>query len=322
MTALRRMPFVTLVVGAISIGSVTVSAQTRTGVPPTNESLGTTGLVRTNTVVKDAPYSADAITTVTQVLGDGTKIERSVTANIYRNSAGITRREQTVLGLASLTRGADVRRTITITDPVARVTIALDEQARTARRTATPLLAIGPTSRVRVFALPQSQELDDLVGRLWESRGTRTPGQQSPDVGDLIGQLMAQPPGAQGNRSANPPANIAQVGQAGLLLLGARQIEGLSVTGRRTTQIIPPGEVGNDRPIVVTDERWESEALKVVIASRHADPRTGTVDYRLTNITLGEPATDLFVIPSGYTIIDGGTQGPNGGGARGGRSGR
>ena len=55
-----------------------------------------------------------------------------------------------------------------------------------------------------------------------------------------------------------------------------------------------------------------------MVASKHADPRTGTVDYRLANVTLGEPAADLFAIPPGYTVING-AQGSNASGTRGGR---
>jgi hypothetical protein len=314
MTATRSAPFVALAASAVIAIAMTAGAQTRSGGPPSDGSSGIAGVVP---VVKNAPYSADAITTMTQVLGDGTKVERSVTAKVYRDSAGRTRREQTVLGLASLTRASDARRTITITDPVARVTITLDERAQTARRTATPFLSIGPVNRVRVFALPPSQQLDDLVDRLMESRRAQAPGQQ-PEVGDLLRELTQRAPGSRGGRGANTPADPAPGGQATVTALGARQIQGLSVTGRRITQTIPVGEIGNDRPIVVTDEIWESDAPKLVVASKHADPRTGTVDYRLANVTLGEPAADLFTIPPGYTVING-AQESNASGRRGGR---
>jgi hypothetical protein len=85
--------------------------------------------------------------------------------------------------------------------------------------------------------------------------------------------------------------------------LASKQIEGVTATGRRTTQTIPAGAIGNDRPIVITEETWQSPDLQVVVSSHHADPRTGTVDYRLTNIDRSEPAADLFMVPAGYTVI-------------------
>ena len=86
--------------------------------------------------------------------------------------------------------------------------------------------------------------------------------------------------------------------------LGTRQIEGVAATGTRRTEVIPTGRIGNDRPIEITDERWESADLKLLIYSRFSDPRTGVVEYRLTNIIRGEPAPDLFVVPPDYTVIE------------------
>jgi hypothetical protein len=85
--------------------------------------------------------------------------------------------------------------------------------------------------------------------------------------------------------------------------LGTRQIEGLPATGEKTTSMIPAGRIGNDRPIEIFDERWVSSDLKVVLLSRHRDPQTGEVEFRLTNIKRMEPSSDLFKAPSNYTII-------------------
>jgi hypothetical protein len=81
-------------------------------------------------------------------------------------------------------------------------------------------------------------------------------------------------------------------------------MEGVKVTGRRTTSVIPVGEIGNDRPIEITDERWESPELRLLIYSRFSDPRTGVVEYRLTNVVRAEPQADLFSIPSDYTVLE------------------
>jgi hypothetical protein len=84
--------------------------------------------------------------------------------------------------------------------------------------------------------------------------------------------------------------------------LGTRQIEGLTAAGRRTRVTIHTGQVGNNRPIEIVDERWESVDLGVVVMSRHHDPRTGDVEYRLTKITRLDPPATLFRIPSDYKI--------------------
>jgi hypothetical protein len=94
--------------------------------------------------------------------------------------------------------------------------------------------------------------------------------------------------------------------------LGTRQFDGVKATGRRTTTIIPLGRVGNDRPIQIVDEQWESPELGIVVYSRYSDPRTAVVEYQLTNIGRAEPRADLFVVPPDYTIIGAGQPGIRG----------
>ena len=38
--------------------------------------------------------------------------------------------------------------------------------------------------------------------------------------------------------------------------------------------------------------------------NRTVDPRLGEIDYKLTDIQLGEPAQSLFEVPKGYTVRD------------------
>jgi hypothetical protein len=91
-------------------------------------------------VVTNAPYSADAVTTVTQTLGDGTRIEQKTEAKFYRDSTGRIRREQTILGLAALNPSAKTRTVVTIdpdasSQPIsAAFMYTLDPVARTAFR--------------------------------------------------------------------------------------------------------------------------------------------------------------------------------------------
>ena len=44
-------------------------------------------------LVTGAPYSADAVTDITQTLADGNKIHQTNTTRVYRDSQGRTRRE-------------------------------------------------------------------------------------------------------------------------------------------------------------------------------------------------------------------------------------
>jgi hypothetical protein len=82
--------------------------------------------------VRDAPYSGTGTTTTTQILADGTRIERSTTARVWRDRMGRVRREQTAVGLGPLNAN-DAVAVITITDPVAGLSYNLDPVNKTAR---------------------------------------------------------------------------------------------------------------------------------------------------------------------------------------------
>jgi hypothetical protein len=90
--------------------------------------------------------------------------------------------------------------------------------------------------------------------------------------------------------------------------LGSRQMSGVYTVGRRLTLIVPIAQIGNDRPIEVSEERWESPELNIVIYSRLSDPRIGVIEYRLSNVRRADPPAELFVVPSDYTIV--GSKGP------------
>ncbi len=84
--------------------------------------------------------------------------------------------------------------------------------------------------------------------------------------------------------------------------LGTKTIEGVSVEGTRITFEIPAGQIGNDKPMQVVDERWFSKELQVLVMSRHLDPIAGEHVFKLVNIKRIEPSTELFAIPSGFKI--------------------
>jgi hypothetical protein len=83
--------------------------------------------------------------------------------------------------------------------------------------------------------------------------------------------------------------------------LGTKTIDGLTVQGTQVTRTIPAGQIGNDKPIVITRQEWYSPDLQMVISSTRTDPRFGTTTYQVTNIDRGEPSQTLFTVPSDYT---------------------
>ncbi len=88
--------------------------------------------------------------------------------------------------------------------------------------------------------------------------------------------------------------------------LDSRIVEGLQAIGVRTRTTIQTGEIGNDRPIEITEERWTSPELGMVLLSKRTDPRFGESVYRLTNIQRTEPPASIFQIPAEYRLEEAG----------------
>lgn len=87
--------------------------------------------------------------------------------------------------------------------------------------------------------------------------------------------------------------------------LGTQTINGVKAEGTRTTRTIPAGEIGNEKPITITVEKWYSPELQAVVLLKHSDPMMGDSVYQLTDIQRTEPDESLFQIPAGYTVEQG-----------------
>ncbi len=84
--------------------------------------------------------------------------------------------------------------------------------------------------------------------------------------------------------------------------LGVQTINGISAQGTRYTHTIAAGQMGNEKAIVVTSERWYSPDLQIVVKTTRNDPRFGETTYTITSLQRTEPAAALFTVPSDYTV--------------------
>ncbi len=82
-------------------------------------------------------------------------------------------------------------------------------------------------------------------------------------------------------------------------------MQGVQVTGTRTTRTIPAGEIGNDAPITVAPKCGPRPILKTIIYSKRSDPRMGEQTFQLTNIDRSEPDASLFTVPADFKVVDG-----------------
>jgi hypothetical protein len=81
--------------------------------------------------------------------------------------------------------------------------------------------------------------------------------------------------------------------------LGVREIEGVSAHGIRQTQTV--SDENNGKDVVITDEYWYSEDLRINLMIKHSDPRKGITTLTVAQITRTEPDPEFFDVPEGYT---------------------
>jgi hypothetical protein len=235
--------------------------------------------------VLGAPYSAKAVTTSTQTLADGTHITRTIEASIARDSEGRTRREEGVssVGPWSTTESKQV---ITIQDPVAQVRYMIQPDRQVAVKVNMPTSSEGLAKKMAELEAHGKSEAALKEGLELQMK-TKLAAVEHEGVTFMF------------DRSGEK----AQVED-----LGERIIEGVRAQGRRETSTIPAGKIGNDRPIEITSEVWSSPELKTIVLSKRTDPRVGTTEYKLTNISRAEPSRSLFEPPAGYTIKEEGAR--------------
>jgi hypothetical protein len=239
-------------------------------------------------IVKNAPYSAQAVSEKVQSLSDGNQITARNVTTYYRDSAGRTRVEIS---------GPDGElRNITIRDADG-VTYVLRPREKTAVRLGARrqlAAAARDKARERIEQLRKEGKLPaDAAGReaIIVKRVERATG----EVGHGFG-LGARIAGAFGDREWASKAVTRE--------LGSREFSGVKAEGKMRTYEIPAGELGNRNPIVVTHETWYSPELQVTVYAKHSDPRSGDNTYRLENLKREEPAASLFAVPSDYTVTD------------------
>ncbi len=81
--------------------------------------------------VKGVPFTASSETTMTRVLGNGSKIENKSTASISRDSEGRTRREQSLPSIGSFAASGETPKLAFINDPVAGKNFVLNLNEKT-----------------------------------------------------------------------------------------------------------------------------------------------------------------------------------------------
>lgn len=239
-------------------------------------------------VVTGAPYSGTEVVQSQETLADGNVIQRKRQTNVYRDSSGRVRTEETITPDAST--GKAPYTIATILDFVGGKRYELNSSTMTAHE-----------SPLRVPHDPPASRGGAASGT---ASGTTSSG-ASP-------MAVRRGPGPGGNPNDPNRPNVVRTA------LNPSTVNGVLASGTQHVETIPVGAIGNARAIQTTRTEWVSNDLKVPVQIKSTDPRFGSSDMELTNIIQAEPSASLFMVPSGYTIKTGG---PGFGGPGGGRPG-
>jgi hypothetical protein len=237
-----------------------------------------------------------------QTLADGNRIVNKFTSQVYRDSEGRTRREQTLKALGVVGTGEEPMQTIFINDPVAGVSYSLDSRSHTAHKSMPFKFQImtksGASADGNTFEFRSAQGAGATSNVIVTTQGGPGPGTRVPPPPGVGDHFEMRTEGTAGFAIRTRPAPGNEVKEQ----LGKQMIEGVEAEGTRTTVTIPVGEIGNERPIEIVSERWYSPELQLVVMTRHSDPRSGETTYKLTNINRTEPAKSLFEVPPGFNV--------------------
>ncbi len=277
-------------------GGMTTMASPETGMIELISPLGGVG----GKTVKDAPFSADAVTESTQMLVDGNRIVHRSESKLFRDSQGRTRREQTLDTLGPWGGQGDAPTLIFIRDPNTNESYTLNPQDRTARK-ATVMTWVSDDGNTHYKAQAGAVFISGNASKKGEMVEQSVSVVRSGDAGRMA---AAVPP-------PTPDLAVESGGTSKSEDLGDQEIEGVKAHGTRTTVTIPAGKIGNDKDINIVNEEWYSADLQMVVKSMHSDPRTGVTTYSLTTIDRSEPAESLFQVPADYTVVEGKDAGPN-----------
>jgi len=231
--------------------------------------------------VQGAPYSATIKNESVQTLADGNHIKQSSTGTVARDSLGRTRQDTTLPAIGNLS-AADAPHLVFIHDPVAQKSYTLNLTDKTAHEMPPlpppPPGGAGPGGPNMFFV--QAGEVATAAG----------PGPLPPPVHVIAGRKIT---------------GKAEKGQVTTEDLGSQTMEGVFVTGVRTTRTIPAGQVGNEKPISIVTEVWTSPDLKTIVYSKRSDPRMGEQIFQLTGISRNEPDASLFTVPADFKLAQG-----------------
>jgi len=247
--------------------------------------------------IVNAPYSAQMVTEHQQNLADGNQIVERKTSMTYRDSAGRTRQEDFD------SKGEPTM--VTISDPVTGMRWVLNPRER---------IGVKLARSAQPFRIEQRKR-DGGSGNGKQEVMVKHVQRADDNAGMNVQIETRQAPAAQVEAMRKFQINMAPLAtsmfgdkkwtvQTDGKKLGTREIGGVQAEGTMHSYEIPAGQIGNRNPILVTDESWYAPDLQITVYTKHSDPRSGDVEFRVEKLKREEPPAALFTVPADYKVRD------------------
>lgn len=292
-----------------------------------------------NRVVAGKPFSGTEERHSIQVLGDGTRIENSETNKLYRDEQGRTRIERASGNIVIFDPVAGFRAELNpVTKEASKSTVIVRQSTIVAKGGRGGEISADASDMARLAKLtlelaqmqsqytPESPQIITLKKQIAELQAAQAApqAQNVEQLKNLLSKYQAEYAAQTGPSPATEVEGKKQAGTERAVIYTAadgpvtlrvgtgdngsverlpeQKVNGALAKGTRTTETIPAGKIGNDRPISILNERWFSDDLQMLIKSTSSDPRFGDTTYQLTGIVQASPDPSLFQIPADYTI--------------------
>jgi hypothetical protein len=289
-------------------------------------------------IVKGAPYCAQAVHETVQPLADGNRIVHQQTSQLCRDGEGRTRQEVERQGRHVVYLRDPVSGENWLLEPDRKTARYLGggrpeadvqrEQAERMRDYNDKMRDYNERMRdyarkMRDWAREHGERVRDALGSGESAPKAETPRPPAVPAAPRAPQAVVIAPAESGQEvrvirietpigplAPMPPIPAAvTMRMEPLMVMGQdvrtdklppREIEGVKVTGSRSTSTIPAGKIGNEKPIVIAREVWTSPELKLTVSSVTKDPRSGDQSYQLRNIRRAEPEAALMRVPADF----------------------
>src|SRR5262245_679252 len=219
---IRTKTFHVVLATSLLLAAATVSAQL-----PMDIEFMAAPIAFDTATVSGAPYSAEAVTEFVQTLADGNRIARQSKAQIARDTAGRTRREQGLSMLGPMVNAPEEFRHVQITDPEAGTMVMLNLREKTAEKM--------PAPNVRMFT-GVARQRTAVAGKAVTiiSKKVEVGGQATTDTFEMALPAGAAGPGEPFVYSAQMSTSVSPGAPPVVESLGKQLIEGVEAEGTKT----------------------------------------------------------------------------------------